>query len=879
MRTIALCACVVSGLLLTSASAGAATYFGATISGETYGHADNSHAPDDTAAWNLFERHAGRKVAVLNQGQRWVTFDKGSMDATRARGAIPMVTMGLEPGMTLADIVSGSQDAAIEKWAQAAKAWGQPFFLSLWWEMNGNWYGWGRSADFKAAWQRFHGLVVGAGATNVTFTWTVNSVWSDPLSDPSLYYPGDAFVDWVGLDSYNWGSSPVQADKWINPEQTLTPTVEALRQVAPAKPIVVVENASTEYGGNKANWIREMLTTYLPHHPEIRAYLWFNWNFPKNGLRSDWPIESSPPARLRFREAIQSSVFVSGPVSLPALTKVPPPVAAAPDPAQPADISTAAEMATAPDVAVAPDGAATVVWSSRAGGGQFGVFARRIGADGTPEEIHRLSALGQDALAPQVAVAPDGIATVVWMRSDGSDFRIQSRRIAPDGDPEEATLTLSGAGQDAEAPQVDVAPDGEATVVWQRFDGFHYLAQAKRIAPDGTSEDPAQRLSEPKQDAVEPQVAVAPDGAATVVWSRFDGADSIVQERRVETGGALEGSIADLSVLGESAIQPRVAVDAEGAPMIVWSRFDGSGWIVQGQRMSPAGALQGGVQNFSPNGASAAEPQLAIGAEGAGAVAWTRVVGSSSTIQARRLDSTGAPVGTAVDLSPAGDAADPRLALAPNGTATVAWSRFDGSSWVVQRRDLGAAGGLGSVQTLSAAGRGAGDPVVAWGNDGTLAMIWKRLAGSGEVVQAETISKPQPPPPPPPPPPPVEEGPGGGSAGVGGGGSLPGAPPGVVNPVVDNSIRITRVFLNRKRGTALLAVVVPGPGELFLRGAVPRRHQLTNAAQVLLRVVPKPAKRRALRRRGHLRLPVTVTFAPAGGEASSRSLTLRLRRR
>ncbi|HEX6601088.1 MAG TPA: glycosyl hydrolase [Solirubrobacterales bacterium] len=855
-----------------SASAGAATYFGATISGETYGHADNSHAPDDAAAWDLFERHAGRKVAVLNQGQRWVTFDKASMDATRDRGAIPMVTMGLEPGMTLADIVNGSQDTAIKKWAQAARAWGQPFFLSLWWEMNGNWYGWGRSADFKAAWQRFHGLVVGEGATNVTFTWTVNSIWSDPLSDPSLYYPGDAFVDWVGLDSYNWGRSPVQADKWINPEQTLTPTVDALRSVAPTKPIVVVENASTEYGGNKANWIREMLTTYLPHHPEIKAYLWFNWNFPKNGLRSDWPIESSPPTRLRFREAIQSSVFVSGPVSLPSLTKVPPPVAVAADPTHPDDISEAAEMATAPDVDIAPDGTATVVWSSRAGAGQFGVFARRIAPDGTLGLVQQLSAAGQDALAPQVAVAPDGTATAVWIRSNGADFQVQARRIDPEGELEAATRTLSGAGQDAEAPQVDVASDGEATVVWQRFDGFHYLAQARRIAPDGTSADPAQRLSEPKQDAVEPQVAVAPEGTATVVWSRFDGADSIVQERRVDADGALETVIENLSAAGESAIQPQVGVGEDGTATVIWSRFDGANWIVQGQRVSPAGTPQGAVLNFSSGGSSAAEPQLGVDPEGRAVVAWTRVLGSGSAIQARRLDATGAPAGAAVDLSPAGDAADPRLALAPDGRATVLWSRFDGAHWVVQRRDLGFDGGIGSLQTLSATDWNAGDPAVAWSGDGILAMAWRRSSGGAQVVQAETNSKP----PPPPPAPPVDEDPPGGS----GGGPAPGSPSGAsAPPAVDNAFRITRVFLNRKRGTATLAVVVPGPGELFLYGgAALKRRQPTSAARVLLRVVPKAPQRRALRRKGSARVSVSVTFAPSGGEPSTRTFTLRLKK-
>jgi hypothetical protein len=871
-RAVVLCICALGWLLLFAPSAGAATYFGATISGETYGHPNGSHAPEDTAAWNLFERHAGRKVAILNQGQNWATFDKAAMDATRARGTIPLVTMGLPGGMELSDVVNGSQDEEIENWAQAAKAWGSPFLFAPWWEMNGNWYPWGRSPDFIAAWQRFHDLVVAEGAKNVTWTWLVNSVWSaEPLSDPEPYYPGHEYVDWVGMDSYNWGLNPVQPDKWITPEQTIDPTLDVLRQLAPGKPVAIVENAASEFGGNKAAWIREMLTTYLPHHPEIKAYLWFNWNFQQNGKRFDWPIETSAPAQLQFRKAVQSSVFVPGPVSLPALAKVPPPAAPSGDPAQPADISAPAETAAGPDVAVAPDGTATVVWSSR-DGGEFEVFARQIAPDGTPAVAQQLSAPGEDALAPQVAVAPDGTATVVWTRSNGPDFQIQGRRITPAGSPEAATRNLSGVGQDALEPQVAVAPDGTATVVWKRFNGSHYLVQAHRIDPEGLLEGSAQTLSETKQNAVEPQVAVASDGTATVVWSRFDGSDSIVQERRVEADGTLEAAVADLSAAGESAVEPRVALDAEGAATVVWTRFDGSSWIIQSRRIGAAGAPEGGTANLSAAGDAAAEPELALTPEGAAVVAWTRLAGGASAVQARRLDPAGAPAGAALTLSATGDAADPRLAIAPDGSATVLWSGFNGSHWVVQRRGVGVGGTLTAIETLSAAGRSAGDPALAWSGVGTLTMAWKRSSGGAHAIQAAIFPKPQLPPP--------GEDPGDGDDGSGGGapGGSPSGSPAVTPPrFVDNSFQISAITRNRKRGTATLAVVVPGAGELTLRGSAPRRRQVTAPAQVLLPVVPKAAQRRALRRKGTLRLRLTVTFAPSGGEANSRTFALRLR--
>jgi hypothetical protein len=866
------CLCALALLLASGTTAGAATYFGATISGEVYGGV--GHAPGNTAAWDLFERHAGRRVAILNQGQLWTDFDEFEMNATDARGAIPLVTMGLG-GTTLESVANGGQDAAIKKWAQEAKAWGRPFLFAPWWEMNGGWYAWGRSPHFISAWRRFHDLVVEQGATNVTWTWLVNSMWSDPESNPTPYYPGDAYVDWTAIDSYNWGLMPAQSDRWKTPEQVITPTLKVLLAVAPAKPVAIVENGSTEYGGNKTDWIREMLASYLPHHPAIKAYLWFNWNFQKGEEREDWPIESSTPSQQSFRRWIQSSLFVPGPISLPSLTKVPPPPAGAGEAARAEDLSAAAEMTAGPDAAVADDGATTVVWSARSGP-EYRVFARRIAADGSRGAVVQLSASGGEALEPQVELAPDGTAIVAWAGWDGTNFRIQERRIGANGVPEEATRTLSGSGRNAFDPQLGVSPEGEATVVWKRYDGSNYVVQVKRIASNGTSESPAQPLSEAGRAAVEPEVAVAEDGTATAVWSRFvAGTESVVQTRRIKPDGSLASAPVNLSAAGGSAIQPQVALGPDGEATAVWNRFDGADWVVQGQRLSPAGAADGAAFNLSASGRSAAEPQLAVDGAGVATVVWERYDGSNFVIQARRAGPAG-PLGSgAVQLSSGGrDAADPELALSPDGDATVLWSRSDGSNWIVQRRDLAADGTLGTTTNLSAAGRGAGEAVPAWGGDGTLAMVWKRFNGAGDVVQAATVPGSGPPPPPPPPPP---SGTPGDPQGSGGGGASR-APGPAAAPLPDNSFTIGKVKLNKRRGTATVAVVVPGPGLVSLSGAVSQLRTAGAAGKVVLPVLPSPAQRRALRRKGSARVRLTIAFQPRGGVSNSRDLSLRLRK-
>jgi phage terminase large subunit-like protein len=728
---------VALGLLVAQAPAAPASmYFGATISGETYGLGAEP-APMNLPAWELFERHAGKKVAVLNSGQSWLDFNPEPLDETRARGAIPMVTMGLAEGVTLAQVASGGQDAAIESWARKAKEWKHPFFFNPWWEMNGGWYSWGRSSSFVAAWRHFHDIVVKKiGATNVTWTWTVNSIWSDPASDPTAYFPGDEYVNWVGIDSYNWGRNPAQPDRWVNPDQTITPTLKKVQEIAPGKPVAIVESASSEYGGNKADWISEMLGTYLPHHPAIKAYLWFNWNFEKeNGLRADWPIESSPTAQLAFRQGIQSGLFRSASPALTDMTTVPPPPApSGGDGPKAADISPGGQDATTPQVAVAPDGTSTVVWSGLEGA-NFGIYERQVAADGTPEPVHQLSAAAQDAFSPQVAVGPDGTATVVWIRSDGSNFLVQERQVDPDGTLE-PTKTLSATGGDAAEPQVAVAPNGAATIVWKRFEASNFRIKERRIEPDGSVEVAnSHNLSAAGENAVEPQVAVAPDGTATVVWSLFDGTSSIVQEGRIAPDDTPVATVNDLSAPGQSATGPEIVVDSAGTATVAWVRSDGSDTIVQARRIPASGTPDSATHDLSATSRDAAEPQLALAPDGTVTAVWDRFDGSNFIVQGRRLTPAGDPEATTRSLSAAGrDAAEPEVAIASDGAGTVAWSRFDGSDFIVQARGLAPDGTPASgTANLSAPGRSAGG-VQLTGEP--LSVVWKRFDGANDIVQS-----------------------------------------------------------------------------------------------------------------------------------------------
>jgi mannan endo-1,4-beta-mannosidase len=278
--------------------------------------------------WDKFESNTGKKVSLLHYGQPnpWLqtSFDGKAADLVTNRGAIPEIDMSSD-STSLADIANGVYDNSIKAWANNVKAWGKPFFLRWDWEMNGTWFGWGSQAQanpaaFVAMWRHFHDVVVGQGATNVTWVWCPNLEFSGstPLSQ---LYPGDAYVDWTCLDGYNRGAT---SQSFTSLYQK---TYNHLLEIAPSKPIMIGEVGSLEYGsGVKAAWITDMLKALPSTFPRIKAMGWFNWRIDKGGgVYRSWPIESSASSQSAFAAGIASPYYAPNNFrNLPPLTKVKP---------------------------------------------------------------------------------------------------------------------------------------------------------------------------------------------------------------------------------------------------------------------------------------------------------------------------------------------------------------------------------------------------------------------------------------------------------------------------------------------------------------------------------------------------------------------------
>ncbi len=193
----------------------------------------------------------------------------------------------LDPRYNYASIISGQYDAYITQWAQSAAAWGKPFYLRLFHEMNGNWYNWGIRVNGNSpalaiqAWQHVHNIFQSVGATNAKFLWCVTDHSATYLPDPlATFYPGDAYVDWLGADGYNWGEYGLQM-WWVpfeSPTEVLQYTYnEMISTVSSSKPAMIVETASAEgaVSTDKAAYMTQ-LQNDAPLFPNLKAVAYYD---------------------------------------------------------------------------------------------------------------------------------------------------------------------------------------------------------------------------------------------------------------------------------------------------------------------------------------------------------------------------------------------------------------------------------------------------------------------------------------------------------------------------------------------------------------------------------------------------------------------------
>jgi len=255
-----------------------------------------AYTGNTTESFTDFQKLVGKKADLNAVFVGWP-------DPFPASIAIPLKNGGRTPvifwesyGVTLDQIIAGQEDYYIKQFAEDAKNYGGNVILAPFHEMNGDWSPWngtvGNNTPSKVieAWKRMYNLF--SGVSNVKFAWAVNNDSAPNTAENAItnYYPGADYVDYVGVDGFNFG------DPWQTYSEIFSKTLEQLKTYN--KPIYIFSMASAE-GPQKAEWITDTLSQ-IKANPDIAGWIWFNENKEQN-----WLIDSDPASLQAFQVAVK----------------------------------------------------------------------------------------------------------------------------------------------------------------------------------------------------------------------------------------------------------------------------------------------------------------------------------------------------------------------------------------------------------------------------------------------------------------------------------------------------------------------------------------------------------------------------------------------
>lgn len=220
----------------------------------------------------------------------------------------PAVRTTVDEDYEMSKILDGEFDGYIDQFAQGIKDLGLPLVIRLDQEMNADYYPWSdtmsynQRGEYVQMWRYVVDRFRAVGADQyVIWHWTPNRVDDIPQKQIASFYPGDDYVDWVGVDGY-WRNKSKDYDFDVTFGRTL-----GLLRALTNKPVFLGEVGATETDDHKVPWINSFFAE-MPKHPEIIGFAWFNLTVAIGSgaatTSNDWRINSSDRAVEAFRVGI-----------------------------------------------------------------------------------------------------------------------------------------------------------------------------------------------------------------------------------------------------------------------------------------------------------------------------------------------------------------------------------------------------------------------------------------------------------------------------------------------------------------------------------------------------------------------------------------------
>jgi len=321
-----------------------------------------------------------------------------------------------------------------------------------------------------------------------------------------------------------------------------------------------------------------------------------------------------------------------------------------------------------------------------------------------------------------VAVSAD-----FWGCSSGGDG---GRTFGP-------AVTLQQGNTDAADAEVAMNRLGDGIALWAQDDGTgnyriwaNYFRLGLWLGPRAAQEDAVEGLS--------PRVTIDDEGNAVLVWLRYEspGVYHLWSRRYRFLTGTWDTARRIQSGVGASK-DPQISVDPFGNAVVVWTQDDGTGFsVTQAIRYSAATDTWGAAQVVETAAGDCQFPQVKTDALGNAVAIWMQTNGSGIfDIRFSRFSAATSSWGDpGLVETDAGNAANPKLAMLPNGSAFAVWHQDDGSGFDQVMANYLPVGlnWQGSVNIQGGTIATSSYTSVAADASGNVIALWREYDGAGE---------------------------------------------------------------------------------------------------------------------------------------------------
>lgn len=339
-----------------------------------------------------------------------------------------------------------------------------------------------------------------------------------------------------------------------------------------------------------------------------------------------------------------------------------------------------------------------------------------------------------NAQLPGIGFDDDGNALAVWYEADEVETSIWSNRYVPEQGWGEPELVEEQPG-DALDPSLAVAPDGSAFTVWVQDDGERLSVYAARFVSGEGWSSRVLLESGDSGDAGQPQVVVGADGNAMAVWRQYTGSRADLWASQYVAGIGWDSAELIEGMDSHSAAEFDIGMDADGNVLVVW-QHDGIGGpsifhtrYVAGEGWTYPAMLE------EDDDSDATLPKIAVAADGSAIAVWQQRDDIRDNIWASRyVVGEGWDVPVLIEFG-TGAAFEPEVGIDADGNAVAVWHQFvsvNGASVYASHFNTGS--GWQAPQLLEDSEGDSHQPRIVLDGDGNAhAVWWKSNLGKSRI--------------------------------------------------------------------------------------------------------------------------------------------------